>query len=284
MTDRYAMRSTAACLTLPPNCVSRGRDLPATFSAPQDRLRERVRTDRRSRCGSARCIEGRGRAARRCARLCRHRGRAAARSDPRRPRHQRGDGAGQGRPHEAARHRRQAGRRSSQAIRKSQKRRGRRARASSTSRSSPRSGTAWCARSSKQGAAYGRSAVGKGETVNVEYVSANPTGPDARRPLPRRGVRRRAGQSAGVRRLRRDARILHQRCRRRRSTCSRSSAFLRYREALGEDIGEIPEGLYPGDYLKPVGAALAKEHGKTLLDMPEERWLPLVRDVRHRPA
>ncbi len=55
------------------------------------------------------------------------------------------------------------------------------------------------------------------------------------------------------------------------------SAFLRYREALGEDIGAIPEGLYPGDYLKPVGEALAKEHGKALLDMPEERWLPLVR-------
>ena len=55
------------------------------------------------------------------------------------------------------------------------------------------------------------------------------------------------------------------------------SVFLRYREALGEDIGEIPAGLYPGDYLKPVGAALAKEHGASLLDMPEERWLPIVR-------
>ena len=44
------------------------------------------------------------------------------------------------------------------------------------------------------------------------------------------------------------------------------SAFLRYREALGEDIGAIPEGLYPGDYLKPVGEALAQEHGDKLLD------------------
>ncbi len=43
------------------------------------------------------------------------------------------------------------------------------------------------------------------------------------------------------------------------------SAFLRYREALGDDIGGIPEGLYPGDYLKPVGEALAKEHGHALL-------------------
>ncbi len=55
------------------------------------------------------------------------------------------------------------------------------------------------------------------------------------------------------------------------------SAFLRYREALGENIGEIPEGLYPGDYLKPVGQALAAEHGKSLLAMPEAEWLPAVR-------
>jgi arginyl-tRNA synthetase len=55
------------------------------------------------------------------------------------------------------------------------------------------------------------------------------------------------------------------------------SAYLRYREALGEDIGAIPEGLYPGDYLKPVGAALAAEHGRALLGQPEERWLPVVR-------
>jgi arginyl-tRNA synthetase len=55
------------------------------------------------------------------------------------------------------------------------------------------------------------------------------------------------------------------------------SVFLRYREALGEDIGEIPAGLYPGDYLKPVGASLAKEHGRSLINMPEERWLPIVR-------
>ena len=55
------------------------------------------------------------------------------------------------------------------------------------------------------------------------------------------------------------------------------SAFLRYREALGENIGEIPEGLYPGDYLKPVGQALAAEHGDKLLAMPEAAWLPIVR-------
>src|SRR5260370_28787821 len=55
------------------------------------------------------------------------------------------------------------------------------------------------------------------------------------------------------------------------------SAFLRYREALGEEIGAIPEGLYPGDYLKPVGAALAAQHGPSLLQKPETEWLPLVR-------
>ena len=55
------------------------------------------------------------------------------------------------------------------------------------------------------------------------------------------------------------------------------SAFLRYREALGENIGAIPEGLYPGDYLKPVGAALAAEYGDKLKAMPESEWLPLVR-------
>jgi arginyl-tRNA synthetase len=55
------------------------------------------------------------------------------------------------------------------------------------------------------------------------------------------------------------------------------SAFVRYREALGEDIGEIGEGLYPGDYLKPVGQALATTHGRRLLDQPESQWLEIVR-------
>jgi arginyl-tRNA synthetase len=55
------------------------------------------------------------------------------------------------------------------------------------------------------------------------------------------------------------------------------SAYLRYREALGEQIGPIPDGFYPGDYLKPVGAALAAEHGSALTAMDEAEWLPLVR-------
>ncbi|TGV62385.1 arginine--tRNA ligase, partial [Mesorhizobium sp. M00.F.Ca.ET.149.01.1.1] len=56
------------------------------------------------------------------------------------------------------------------------------------------------------------------------------------------------------------------------------SAFLRYREALGDDIGEIPSGLYPGDYLVPVGQALANEFGRGLLQMPEEEALAIVKD------
>src|SRR6267154_2431759 len=55
------------------------------------------------------------------------------------------------------------------------------------------------------------------------------------------------------------------------------SAFLRYREALGDDIGTIPEGLYPGDYLKPVGEALAAQYGRALNQKPESDWLPVVR-------
>jgi arginyl-tRNA synthetase len=53
------------------------------------------------------------------------------------------------------------------------------------------------------------------------------------------------------------------------------SAWLRYREALGEAIGAIPEGLYPGDYLIPVGEALAAEHGDRFAAAPEVEWLPL---------
>jgi arginyl-tRNA synthetase len=126
------------------------------------------------------------------------------------------------------------------------------------------------------GADYGRSSVGAGTPVNVEYVSANPTGPmhvghcrgavfgDALANLLAAAgfavTREYYVNDAGA-----QVDVLAR------------SAYLRYREALGEDI-EIPEGLYPGDYLKPVGAALAAEHGPTLLNLPETRWLPLVRE------
>jgi arginyl-tRNA synthetase len=128
----------------------------------------------------------------------------------------------------------------------------------------------------RAGNAYGKSAIGAGEKVNVEYVSANPTGPmhvghcrgavfgDALASLLRLAgfdvTREYYINDAGA-----QVDVLAR------------SAFLRYREALGESIGEIPEGLYPGDYLKPVGQALANEYGKALVAMPEAEWLPLVR-------
>ena len=128
----------------------------------------------------------------------------------------------------------------------------------------------------REGNAYGQSAAGAGEKVNVEYVSANPTGPmhvghcrgavfgDALASLLQLAgfdvVREYYINDAGA-----QVDVLAR------------SAFLRYREALGENIGDIPDGLYPGDYLQPVGQALAAEHGKTLLGMPEAEWLPAVR-------
>jgi arginyl-tRNA synthetase len=129
---------------------------------------------------------------------------------------------------------------------------------------------------SEQGAEYGRSNLGGGERVNIEYVSANPTGPmhvghtrgavygDALASLmafsgyevTREYYINDAGSQV--------------------DTLARS-AFLRYREALGETI-DIPKGLYPGDYLVPVGKALRDEFGAELRDKPEDEWLPLVKD------
>ena len=128
-----------------------------------------------------------------------------------------------------------------------------------------------------EGRNYGRSTIGGGRRANVEYVSANPTGPmhvghcrgavvgDALANLmafagydvTKEYVINDAGSQIDV---------------------LGRSAFLRYREALGDDIGEIPSGLYPGDYLVPVGEALAKEFGRGLLQMPEEEALAIVKD------
>src|SRR6187551_978505 len=125
------------------------------------------------------------------------------------------------------------------------------------------------------GADYGRSTMGAGRTVNIEYVSANPTGPmhmghcrgavvgDALAALlefaGNEVVREYYVNDAG-------AQV---------QTLARS-AHLRYREALGEVI-EIPEGFYPGDYLVPIGEALAAEFGDRYLDAPESEWLELFR-------
>jgi arginyl-tRNA synthetase len=127
----------------------------------------------------------------------------------------------------------------------------------------------------RAGAEFGRGSA-RDHKVNVEYVSANPTGPmhvghcrgavfgDALANLldfaglqvTREYYINDAGAQVDV---------------------LARSAYLRYREALGEDIGAIPEGLYPGDYLKPVGVVLAAEHGTALNQKPEEDWLPIVR-------
>lgn len=123
---------------------------------------------------------------------------------------------------------------------------------------------------------FGQADIGKGTKVNVEYVSANPTGPmhvghtrgavygDALASLmafcgydvTREYYLNDAGGQVDV---------------------LARSAFLRYREALGEDIGDIPQGLYPGDYLVPVGQELAKEFGDNLKDKPESEWLETVK-------
>ncbi|WP_208248071.1 arginine--tRNA ligase [Rhizobium sp. T1470] len=127
------------------------------------------------------------------------------------------------------------------------------------------------------GTDYGRSALGAGKRVNVEYVSANPTGPmhvghcrgavvgDALANLlsfagfdvVKEYYINDAGSQIDV---------------------LARSVFLRYREALGEKIGEIPPGLYPGDYLIPVGQSLARDYGVRLHNMTEDQWMPIVKD------
>ena len=125
---------------------------------------------------------------------------------------------------------------------------------------------------------YGRLAIGADKKVNVEYVSANPTGPmhvghcrgavfgDALANLlafagfdvVKEYYINDAGSQIDV---------------------LANSVFLRYREALGEDIGEIPAGLYPGDYLVPLGKSLAQSHGDALLSMDEDKRMALLRDA-----
>ncbi|MXO58072.1 arginine--tRNA ligase [Altererythrobacter salegens] len=124
---------------------------------------------------------------------------------------------------------------------------------------------------------FGRSTVGAGRRVNVEYVSANPTGPmhmghcrgavvgDALASLLEF-----AGYDVTREYYVNDAGAQVQ-------TLGRS-VHLRYREALGEDIGEIPPGFYPGDYLVPIGQALASEFGDKYASAPESEWLDLFRE------
>ena len=127
-----------------------------------------------------------------------------------------------------------------------------------------------------EGDRYGAGPRSQDGPVNVEYVSANPTGPmhvghargavfgDALASLlqfsGRDATREYYINDAGA-----QVDVLAR------------SAFLRYREALGEGIGPIPDGLYPGDYLKAVGEAMARDFGPALREKPEPEWLPLAR-------
>jgi arginyl-tRNA synthetase len=129
----------------------------------------------------------------------------------------------------------------------------------------------------RAGTAYGASTIGAGQRVNIEYVSANPTGPlhaaHARGAVvgdALANLLEKAGFIVAREYYINDAGSQVE-------TLGRS-AYLRYREALGEEIGEIPAGLYPGDYLKEVGRALAERDGGRWLDQPESTWLPVLRD------
>lgn len=130
----------------------------------------------------------------------------------------------------------------------------------------------------EQGEAYGNSDLGAGLSAHVEFVSANPTGPmhighcrgavfgDAFSRLLEK-----AGFSVAREYYINDAGAQVDKL--------GQTAYLRYREALGEDIGDIPEGLYPGDYMVPVGAALAKLHGDGLVNEGLDAYLPASRQV-----
>ena len=125
---------------------------------------------------------------------------------------------------------------------------------------------------STAGADYGRSDMGGGKVVNVEYVSANPTGPmhmghcrgavvgDALADLlaysGHKVIKEYYVNDAGA-----QVDVLAR------------SVHIRYLEALGRDVGAIPEGLYPGEYLIPVGQRLAAEFGDTFANAPEADWL-----------
>jgi arginyl-tRNA synthetase len=129
----------------------------------------------------------------------------------------------------------------------------------------------------RAGTAFGDSTVGNGEPVNVEFVSANPTGPmhvghgrgavvgDALA-----GLLAKAGFSVQREYYINDAGA--------QVDMLARSTYLRYREALGEAVGPIPEGLYPGEYLAEAGRALAERDGRRWLDSPEAEWLVPIRN------
>ena len=130
----------------------------------------------------------------------------------------------------------------------------------------------------RAGTAYGNSDIGAEDKVNIEYVSANPTGP--------MHVGHARGAVVGDALARLLERANYQVTREyyindagsQTDTLARS-ALIRMREALGEDIGDIPEGLYPGDYLIGVGQALAKEYGAALFEKPEVEQIATAKSM-----
>lgn len=129
----------------------------------------------------------------------------------------------------------------------------------------------------ESGSNYGRSTLGEGRNINVEYVSANPTGPlhvgHCRGAVVGdvlANLLKFTGHNVVKEYYLNDAGG--------QIDVLARSVLLRYREALGEDIGEIPTGLYPGDYLVPVGKMLKQEFGDSLLHMKEEEATLIIKD------
>ncbi|MEM8976122.1 MAG: arginine--tRNA ligase [Pseudomonadota bacterium] len=125
---------------------------------------------------------------------------------------------------------------------------------------------------------YGQAELGQDRTVQVEYVSANPTGPmhvgHCRGAVfgdTLANLLSFAGYEVSREYYVNDAGAQVDKL--------GQSALLRYREALGEEIGEIPDGLYPGDYMKAVGQDLVEQHGSNLLDLPENEAVVIARDT-----
>lgn len=125
---------------------------------------------------------------------------------------------------------------------------------------------------------FGESTIGEGKKVNIEYVSANPTGPlhigHARGAVfgdVLASLLTKAGYDVTREYYINDAGA--------QVNALARSAFLRYREALGDEIGQIEEGLYPGAYLKPVGQMLAKKYKEKFKNSSESEWLTPVRKI-----
>ena len=128
----------------------------------------------------------------------------------------------------------------------------------------------------RDGDGYGVSTIGKNERVNVEYVSANPTGPMHMGHCRGAVVGDSLARLLEVAGFRVTKEYYVNDAGSQVDTLARST-HLRYREALGEDIRDIPEGMYPGDYLVPIGTLLAAEYGDKYARAPESEWLQLFK-------